>query len=277
MANIKKIELVDVNYWSASKEWKKMNCKLEDEPVAELTALVLYDDETGFEPGAGYDAPLKWDTFTVGDKPGYTIFGETHDLIPAATKSIRIRYKIKTTSAGTPDTETTSDGYYYQIVRFAVPETGVVSGLVGAITGTITATISINVPGFSIAMASPNAYQTLMEYMTTAEAWELLWGISGGSQPQIIPTAITIGNPISTSVAEHGGCLITIKMNATLPVPTSGNYELTVNFQPNDSGSSMLMGEMTTTATVTVNVASQGDATYFSSDEGLLINISFTS
>lgn len=276
MANIKKIELVDVKYWSASGEWKDMRCKGEED-VVNLTALVLYDDDTGFDPTEGYDAVLKWDSFTVGDKPGYTIFGETDDLIPAATKSIRIRYRIKATSAGTPDTATTSDGYYYQIVNFAVPETGVVSGLVGAITGTIAATIRINVPGFSIAMASPGAYQTLMEYMAKAAAWELLWGISGGSQPQIIPTAITIGTPINTSVAEYGGCMIPISMKAKLHVPASGTYELTVNFQPNDSGSSLLMGEMTTTATVTVNVASQGDATYFSPDENLIINISFTS
>jgi len=275
MANVKKVEMVEIKYWSALGAWTTMKKKT-GETISDLTTIDLYSDETGFDPTEGLAAVLKWDAFTVAEVTDYTIFGATGGLIAENTPSIKIRYKLKTTSAGTPDTTTTTDGFYYQIVNFSVPATGVVSGLVAAITGTITATITVNVPGFNAAMANPDAYQALMSYMLTAAAWNFTWGLTAGDQPEVTPFSITIGIPTSTSVTEYGGVLIPISAKLRLPVSTSGEYTLSASFQPNDEGSLLAMGTMTSTATVTVNVATQGDTTLFSDDESLQFNLSFT-
>lgn len=275
MANVKKVEMVEIKYWSAGGKWITMK-KRTGETISDLTTIDLYSDETGFDPTEGLAAGLKWDSFTVGEVKDYTIFGETGDLIAEKTPSIRIRYKLKTTSAGTPDTTTTTDGFYYQIVNFSVPATGVVSGLVAAITGTIGATITVNVPGFNAAMANPDAYQALMSYMQKSAAWKFTWGLTAGDQPEVVPSSIDIGAPKSTSETEYGGVLIPIIAKLRLPVSTSGPYTLSVSFQPNDEGSLLAMGTMTSNATVTVNVAAQGDTTLFSDDQVLQFKLSFT-
>lgn len=275
MANVKKIEMVEIKYWSLLGAWTTMKKKT-GETISDLTTIDLYSDERGFDPTEGLAAVLKWDSFTVDEVTDYTIFGDIRELIATDTQNIRIRYKLKTTSAGTPDTTTTTDNFYYHIVNFSVPATGVVSGLVAASTGTIAAIITVNVPGFNAAMANPDAHQSLMSYMLTAAAWNFTWGLTAGAQPEVVPSAWTIGSPTSTFVTEYGGVLTPICVKIKLPVTTSGEYTLSASFQPNDEGSLLAMGTMTSTATVTVNVATQGDTTLFSDDQSLQFNLKFT-
>lgn len=274
MGNVKKIELVNIKRWNGS-AW--VSLKQSGASITDLVTVEIYKHTTGFA-GSTYQMAIDWARFTDGTNADLTIFGETGGLVPAATKSIRLKYQIQTTSAATapdPDNVVVSTDYYYQIIKLAVPDTGEISGLPSSGSNTINAGIVINMPAFVDGMGLTAA--TLQTYYSTPGNWRLYWTPPGATDPTIYtPATAVLGVPGTATPTEFGGHKVPITLGRRLDVVTSGTYKLKVAFIPNDGDLIHLFPqEQTCIFTVTVNMASQNAPVVYAFDSSLAINITF--
>lgn len=289
MANILKIHLTAVDRYDLTQaKWVTLTSKLKTSTVSNIELIQLYSDVTGFDPASNTTKAitLNWSSFTAESvagavETGVTIFGSDAGLVPTTAKATRIRYKIQVTSAGSPNTVVTSD-YFYQIINFGIPATGAISGLAATTTGNISASIVVKVPAFTTAM-NLNA-DTLQAHLTTAANWKILWTDPSLRENVIQPSASWGSGfaPVSDATAEYGGFYVPVTLGANLPVSTSGVYKLKVQFYPNDGtalGGTLVTfaQELSCTATVTVNMGSQGAPAIYSIDGVVGMTISFSS
>lgn len=281
MANIKKIELVNLERWdSVENAWKQLRSKKGSDAVEDVTEVVLYDNVTGFDPtSSGFDIRINWASFNNGTDDGNSIFGSDGGLIATTAKSQKIRYKIKTTSAGSPsDVEVTSPAYYYQMLKLALPTTGVISGLPPAAGGSIGAVISINFPGISSSMVwgTGETQTDVQRILQNTANWTANWGLQGGQKNPRSFSAINFSDVSDSAVAEFDGTIQKLTGNILLPVTQSGIYELTITFLPNDQGSALTCAQvLSCTTTVTVNTGG-ADKLIYSVDGEVQFNMQFT-
>lgn len=274
MANIKKIEMVQIKRWNGS-AWVNMYFTRGGGAETLIETIILYSNETGFDPSSAFTAEVRWDNFNVPDNTGCTIFGASGNMIPVATKAIRIRYKLKTTSAGTPDVEVTTDNYYYQLIKVAFPTTGAFTGLPATATGNINATIAVKCPAFTNDMVPNSA--TVQSHLSNPNNWRLVWTNPDGVFQEIVPSAATLGTATSTLVAEYGGFYIPVNLTCGLQFTKSGTWTLNIYFYPNDGDTRALLAQnQTCVATITVNMASPQYGTLYAMDNNVSIRIEFT-
>lgn len=289
MANISKIHLSDVErYDTTLAKWVTLS-KLKTATVAKIELVQLYSDVTGFDPSTltSKSITLNWGSFTAESiagvvEPAVTIFGSDAGLVPTTAKATRIRYKIQVTSKGTPDTVVTS-GYFYQIINFGIPATGAITGLPATTTaGNLSANIVVKVPAITTAMDTDA--QNIQAHLTTAANWRIVWTDPNNRGTTIQPSAswgAGFAPVVETGTAEYGGAYVPITLGATLPVAMSGEHKLKVQFYPNDGtalGGTVVTfaQELSCTATVTVNMGSQGAPAIYSIDGTVGMTITFT-
>jgi hypothetical protein len=279
---IKKVKLTEIQRWNGTtSSWVSLYGKSGASAEEIITEVTGYEDTTGVASSSPLPITINWASFKSKVTVGYTIFGSTGNLLATTLKSIKIRYKIETTSSEVSNPVQTTPNYFYQIIKLSFPDTGGVSGISTTPTGTYTASIKVRVPALILAaLPSGQSVAGVHAYLAAAANWRIDYlAPNAGSLASLTPSNASIGaDGTASGDANYGGHYIEVTLTCQITLSTSGAFAIDIYFNPNDGGNwSAVCATIYGTATVQAHVGSQSAPIIYSVDESTTISITFTS
>lgn len=277
MPNIISVELTDLAWWNhSSNAWMSLYSKLGEASAVLMDKIKVYDNATGHNPATPLAFNVIWDNLNISGVSGHTIFGDVANMIPTSLRSVKLRYKIKTTSAD--DSYVTTASFYYQMLFLSFPDTGVITGEPQNMTGSVSASITVKFPSFTQAMlGGVGTPQGMQAYIANAAKWNITWTPPGGGAQNIQPSSVSMGNPVLSAEAEYGGYYVPVTIEVYLPVLTSGTYAMVISFYPNDASgaTAQAIGMVYCTSTIVVNMATPLHPTIYAFDSSVAMQVTF--
>ena len=176
---IKMVKLTNLQKWNGS-AWVALYAKALE--VAIITEVTVYENATGVSSASPLPITIDWSNFISNGVPNQTIFGSDANLIVTTVKSIKIRYKIETTSSEIMNPTLTSPDYFYQIIKLSFPTTDAVTGISIYPTGTYNASIKVKVPALVLAaLASGQNVAGVHAYLADTANWRIDYLAPGAS------------------------------------------------------------------------------------------------
>lgn len=285
MANVIKAEMISIARWDNSiSAWVNVYGKKSGGSATKFDEVVLYDNTTGQPTTSKLTASINWASFSIAGTSGYTLFDPSDALmIPSTTKSIKLRYKMRTTTDAASNAVVTSDNYYYQMINCDTPNTTAGSGITGVpatATSTLNITVVVQFPSFTQAMFT-NTGQTLSNvqaYLGQSAKWKCWYTAPTGATTEYVPSTVSVSStPTANSVnAEYGGYSVSVSLTFSLPITQSGSYAVNIGFLPNDGGTWEDVAFASGTATVSSIGGTPEYLVVYSFNSDVTVDIAFT-
>lgn len=287
MANIKRLELIDLMFWDAeNSEWKELHASADTIAYGfgpgSGYSVVIYESplQAGIPPTASLNVNLRWSSFTgrkgTTSSTGWFILSDTvTGLLPTTTVSLKIRYKIRMTDVSETPVVTVPDVYYYQIILADVPADHIsVTGT--AAEGPCTPVATIELPGISNSMVA-NA-NSLYGWLSRVENWQISWTKPSGAIRNYLPTHVSVDNSESV-VAEFAGAVAKVRLQCpSFNIAESGTHTLEFSLLPNaqeTGGFHLFADDVTWVATIVVGTPYQDEVLLYSFGKDAFMTISF--